>query len=122
MTGPTKTRKSASISGEDVFAEITSLSKKMITEMLQRMIESAGDYHSWSLSDQDGARMIKLLKHKQRIICSSFSFQMNKYFTEFKSSKESPTREKGARDWQIIGLGVNGTRETFKFFKGIAVT
>ncbi|MGB5327407.1 MAG: DUF1631 family protein [Gammaproteobacteria bacterium] len=92
--------------------EITSLSKKLITEMLVRMIESAVDYHSWSLSDQDGARMIKLVKHKQRIICSSFSFQLNKHFAEFKSDNESVSREKGARDWQILGLGANGTAET----------
>ncbi len=112
MTHLAQKQKSDSISGEDVFAEITSLSKKLITEMLVRMIENAEDYHSWSLSDQDGARMIKLIKHKQRIICSSFSFQLNKHFAEFKSDTESLEREKGARDWQIIGLGVNGTTET----------
>ena len=112
MTRPVQNQNPDSISGEDVFAEITSLSKKLITEMLVRMIESAGDYHSWSLSDQDGARMIKLIKHKQRIICSSFSFQLNKHFTEFKSGNESMSREKGARDWQILGLGANGTAET----------
>lgn len=112
MTPPVQNQKSESISGEDVFAEVNSLSKKSISEMLVRMIESAEDYHSWSLSDQDGTRLIKLVKHKQRIICSSFSFQLNKHFTEFKSDIESVSREKGARDWQIIGLGVNGTRET----------
>ena len=112
MTRLAQNQKSDSISGEDVFAEITSLSKKLITEMLVRMIESAEDYHSWSLSDQDGARIIKLIKHKQRIICSSFSFQLNKHFAEFRSDTESLAREKGARDWQIIGLGVNGTAET----------
>ena len=112
MKRPVQNQNPDSISGEDVFAEITSLSKKLITEMLVRMIESAGDYHSWSLSDQDGARMIKLVKHKQRIICSSFSFQLNKHFIEFKSGNESMSREKGARDWQILGLGANGTAET----------
>jgi hypothetical protein len=112
MTRPVPNQNPDSISGEDVFAETTSLSKKLITEMLVRMIESAEDYHSWSLSDQDGARMIKLVKHKQRIICSSFSFQLNKHFAEFKSDNESMSREKGARDWQIPGLGANGTAET----------
>ena len=103
---------SESISGEDVFAEITSLSKKLITEIVQRMIESAEDYHSWSLSDQDGARMIKLIKHKQRIICSAFSFQLNKHFAEFKAGKDSPSAEKGAHDWQKLGLGESGAAET----------
>jgi len=112
MTHPAQNQKSESISGEDVFAEINSLSKKLTSEMLVRMIESAEDYHSWSLSDQDGTRLIKLVRHKQRIICSSFSFQFNKHFTEFKSDTDSLSREKGARDWQKIGLGVNGTTET----------
>ena len=112
MTRPVQNQNPDTISGEDVFAEITSLSKKLITEMLVRMIESADDYHSWSLSDQDGVRMIKLVKHKQRIICSSFSFQLNKYFAAFKSDNESMSREKGARDWQMLGLGANGTAET----------
>ena len=117
MTRPVQNQNSDSISadsisGEDVFVEITSLSKKLITEMLVRMIESAEDYSSWSLSDQDGTRMIKLVKHKQRIICSSFSFQLNKHFAEFKSDSEPLSREKGARDWQILGLGANGIAET----------
>ena len=112
MTIPFPNQRSDSISGEDVFAEITSLSKKMITELLLRMIDSAEDYHSWSLSDQDSTRMIKLVKHKQRIICSSFSFQLNKYFSDFKSNNATLSTENGVRDWQIIGLGVNGAAET----------
>ena len=113
MTTSDQHNKSDSISGEDVFAEITSLSKKMITEMLQRMIESAQDYHSWSLSDEDGSRMIKLVRHKQRIICSSFSFQLNRHFSEFKTATEPLSEEQGARNWQRLGLsGANGTSET----------
>ncbi len=98
------------ISGEDVFAEIAGLSKKIITDMLLRMIESAVDYHSWSLSDQDGERMIKLVKHKQRIVCSSFSFQLNKHFSDFKSGNRSLSHEKGIRDWQT--LGISGTNDS----------
>jgi hypothetical protein len=112
MTRPVPNQSPESISGEDVYVELTSLSKKLITEMLVRMIESAENYHSWSLSDQDGARMIKLVKHKQRIICSSFAFQLNQHFAEFKSDNESMSREKGARDWQSLGLGANETAET----------
>jgi hypothetical protein len=112
MTRPVPNQSPESISGEDVYVELTSLSKKLITEMLVRMIESAENYHSWNLSDQDGARMIKLVKHKQRIICSSFAFQLNQHFAEFKSDNESMSREKGARDWQRLGLGANETAET----------
>jgi len=113
MTGSKQPQDSTSISGQDVFAETSSLSKKLITAMLVRMIESAGDFHSWSLSDQDGARMIKLIKHKQRIICSAFAFQMNKHFSDFKSANSSQSGEKGAADWQRLGLsGADATAET----------
>ena len=104
MTRSNQRQGSVSASGDEVFAETASLSKKLITDMLVRMIESAEGYHSWALSDQDGARMVKLIKHKQRIICSSFSFQLNKHFSEFKAGDNSPAREKGARDWQSLGL------------------
>jgi hypothetical protein len=112
MTASNTHQASDSISGQDVFAEISSLSKKHITNMLQRMIESAEDYHSWSLSDEDGARVIKLIKHKQRIICSSFTFQLNKHFSEFKSGSHSPKSEKAAREWQSLGISsANGAVE-----------
>lgn len=88
------------VSGEETYLDIDSLSKELITEMLVRMIDSAGDYHGWSLSDQDGARMVKLIQGKQRIICSSFCFQLKKHFEDFKSGNS----EKSARDWQRIGL------------------
>ncbi|MDH3856826.1 MAG: DUF1631 domain-containing protein, partial [Gammaproteobacteria bacterium] len=112
MTASKQREDSASKSGQDVFAETSSISKKLITAMLVRMIDSGGDYHSWSLSDQDGARMIKLIKRKQRIICSAFVFQMNKYFTEFKSTDSSKSGKNSASDWQRIGLsGANDTAE-----------
>ena len=58
MTGPDKRLDSDSMSGQDIFMEVSNLSKKWITDILLRMIESAEDYHSWSLSDQDGARVV----------------------------------------------------------------
>ena len=112
MTASKQREDSASKSGQDVFAETSSTSKKLVTAMLVRMIESAGDYHSWSLSDEDGARMVKLIKRKQRIICSAFVFQMNKYFAEFKSTDASKSGKNSASDWQRIGLsGENDTAE-----------
>ncbi len=92
------------MSGEEIYAEVARLSKKLITDMLLRMIESAGSYHSWSLSDEDGGRMIKLIRHKQRIICSSFAFQLNKHFNDFKDGNQSLSVDKGMRDWQSLGL------------------
>ena len=112
MTASKQRKDSTSKSGQDVFAETGSISKKLITAMLVRMIESAGDYHGWSLSDEDSARMVKLIKRKQRIICSAFAFQMNKYFAEFKSTDSSKSGKNSASDWQRIGLsGENDTAE-----------
>ena len=112
MTGSNNNQESTRISGQDVYTEVSSLSKKLISEMLVRMIESAGDYHSWSLSDQDGARVIKLIRHKQRIICSAFTFQLNKYFNEFKANRDSPAQEKDGSDWQSLGIpGANANVE-----------
>ncbi|MDH3450024.1 MAG: DUF1631 domain-containing protein, partial [Gammaproteobacteria bacterium] len=104
MTGSNSRQLPDSISGHDIYADVSSLSKKLITELLLRMIESAGNYHGWSLSDQDGARVVKLITHKQRIICSSFTFQLNRHFSEFKSCDGSTLQEQGARDWQKLGL------------------
>ncbi len=111
MTGSNNNTDDDSVSGHEVFIDINSLSKKLLSDLLLRMIESAEDYHSWSLSDEDGARVIKLIRHKQRIICSSFTFQLNKHFADFEAS--SPQSEKNARDWQKIGLsGANESVET----------
>jgi len=113
MTPSNSHQDSDSISAQDSYTEITRLSKKLITDMLLRMIESAVDYNSWSLSDEDGTRLVKLIKHKQRILCSSFTFQLDKNFSEFKSLETSPSQEKNARDWQKLGLsGANATVET----------
>ena len=89
MTPTKQGQQSDTTSGPDVYAEIASLSKKLVTDMLKRMIESAEDYHSWSLSDEDGARVTKLIKHKQRIICSSFTFQLNKHYLDLSTDLNS---------------------------------
>jgi len=93
-----------STSGHDVFAQVASVSKKLLGEMLVRMIESAAAYHNWELSAEDGARMSKLLKHKQRIICSSFAFQQNRHFVVFKSTAGSQAKDVGLHDWHNPGL------------------
>jgi hypothetical protein len=89
-----------STAGQDVFAEVASVSKKLLSEMLVRMIESAADYHNWDLSDEDSAHITKLLKHKQRIICSSFAFQQNRHFAEFKSAAGSQAKDVGLLESQ----------------------
>jgi hypothetical protein len=84
MTDPTSSPKTVPTSGHDTLAEVANISKKLTSEMLVRMIESADNYHNWNLSKQDGDRLVKLLKHKQRILCSSFAFQLKQHFSEFK--------------------------------------
>lgn len=97
-------------SAQDTYRDIAGLSKKLITEMLVRMIESAEDYHSWSLSDEDGARLVKLVKRKQRMICSSYSFQLRKNFANFEAGGEDASAQSNERGWQNLGLG--GDSET----------
>ena len=104
MTNKKRSQPSKTISGHDVFAEVILLSKKQITEMLVRMIDSASDYHGWNLSDKDAKQTIKLIKHKQRVICSSFAFQLNRNFTDFKSDDGSSSAVQGLHDWHRIGL------------------
>ncbi len=80
------------MSAQDVFAETAGYSKKLIAERLVRMIESAGDYHDWDLSADKETQLVKLIQHKQRIICSSFAFQLKRNFSEFKTSDGSSER------------------------------
>lgn len=75
-----------------------------MTDMLVRMIQSAQDYHNWGPTDDDAADLVKLIKHKQRIICSSFVFQLNRNFADFKAADGSQSDEKGRHDWQQLGL------------------
>jgi hypothetical protein len=104
MTNSTQQHSSGPLSGHDVFAEVISLSRKRMTEMLVRMIQSAQDYHNWGLADDDAADLVKLIRHKQRIICSSFVFQLNRNFADFKAADGSLSDEKGRYDWQQLGL------------------
>ena len=112
MTDSTISHQSDSTSGQDAFAEVASVSKKLISDMLVRMIECANDYQDWSLSEEDGARVSKLIKHKQRIICSSFSFQLKRHFADFKAADGSQAQQRSLHDWQRLGLsGANDKTE-----------
>jgi len=104
MTEPKQQKISESVSGQDVFAEVARLSKKLISERLVRMIDSAGDYHKLGLSDADSGRLVKLIRHKQRIICSSFAFQLNRNFSDFKSDSAPPSQDNGKHQWQKLGI------------------
>ncbi len=112
MTQPAPNLNPDSISGEDIYLEINSLSKKLTTGLLLRMIESAEDFHNWDLSDPCATRIANLLRYKQRVICSSFSFQLNKHFAEFKSGEKSIPPKKEAREGQVLSPGANGAAES----------
>jgi len=101
MTNSRQQQNSDSISGQDVFTEVANISKKLIGERLVRMIESAGDYQGWTLADEDAAQLVKLIKHKQRIISSSFAFQLKRHFTEFKSEFNSKNGTAEADDDKV---------------------
>ena len=107
MSDTESQQKSDPAKGLDVFAEVASVSKKLISEMLVRMIKSSADYNNWSLSDTDGARLRTLIKHKQRIICSSFSYQLNRSFSEFKSADGSQSQDRSLHDWKRLGLSTD---------------
>ena len=103
MSGPKESPANAKVKGQDVYTETANLAKRLVTQMLLRMIESAATYSNWSLSDEDGARVVKLIRHKQRMLCSSFVFQLNRDFKNFAASDPARERE-GAAEWQKLGL------------------
>ena len=94
MSNSKSVQKTDTTTGHDAYAEVATVSRKLTSEMLVRMIESAADYRDWSLSDDDGARLVKLIKHKQRIICSSFSFQLKQHFIDFHAADGSQSKQK----------------------------
>ncbi len=104
MNSSDKRQAPRALRGPDVYNEATALSKKLTTDLLVRMIDSAADYHSWSLSDEDSVRLVKLIRHKQRIICSSFAFQLKKQFADFNAGKQDASADKVTRDWKKLGL------------------
>ena len=120
MTNSRQQQNSDSISGQDVFTEVANISKKLIGERLVRMIESAGDYQGWTLADEDAAQLVKLIKYKQRIISSSFAFQLKRHFTEFKSefNSKNSTAEADGDKAKIDEMESIATRydEAFKDF------
>ena len=86
-------------SGEAVYAEISKLAQKLSSDMLARMIDSAGGYRGWELSDWDQSCLIKLLHEKKSLICATFSVQLQRNFDDFKHS----SKEQEARDWRNRG-------------------
>ena len=113
MTDTDSQQKSDPAKGLDVFADVTSVSKKLINDMLVRMIKSSADYNNWSLSDTDGARLCKLIQHKQRIICSSFSYQLKRSFSDFKSADGSQSQDRSLHDWKRLGISADSDNAEF---------
>jgi len=100
-------------SGQETYREAASLSKKLITKMLVRMIESAGNYHSWKLSDKDGASLVKLIQRKQRMICSAFSDQLKKNFNDFNAADKTIAAISNTGNSKKLGLvGASNACET----------
>ena len=108
MTDSKSVQKSDTTTGHDAYAEVAAVSRKLINEMLVRMIDSAADYRDWGLSKDDGARLVKLIKHKQRIICSTFAFKFNRNFAEFKAVDGAQTQDDSLENQEQAEL--SGTR------------
>ena len=110
MSDSKSVQKTDTTTGHDAYAEVATVSRKMTSEMLVRLIESAADYRDWSLSDDDAARLVKLIKHKQRIICSTFAFQLNRHFADFKAADGAQTQDDSLKKREQPELsGANGT-------------
>jgi hypothetical protein len=113
MSDSKSVQKSDTTTGHDTYAEVATVSRKLTNEMLVRMIESAADYRDWNLSDDDGARLVKLIKHKQRIICSTFAFQLNRNFAEFKAPDGAQTQDDSLKKREQPELsGTNASNES----------
>ena len=109
MSDSKSVNKSDTTAGHDAYAEVATVSRKLTTEMLVRMIESAANYHDWSLSESDGVRLVKLIKHKQRIICSTFAFQLNRNFADFKAADGAQTADDSSKKREQAELSDSNT-------------
>ena len=108
MTDPGNRQPPAAQTAQDAFVGAANLGQKLTTNLLQQMIEGSADYRGWGISDNQGARMMKLIMQKQRVICSAFAFQLKQDFFEFKAAHEDA--DKQAARWQHIGLSGSGLR------------
>jgi len=106
MSDSNSVQKSDPNKGHDAYADAAILSRKLIGEMLIRMIESAADYRDWNLSDLDATRLVKLIKHKQRIICSTFAFQLNRHFAAFKAVDGVPAQDDSLKNRERPELSI----------------
>ncbi|MCP4769483.1 MAG: DUF1631 domain-containing protein [Gammaproteobacteria bacterium] len=120
MTDSRQQKKSDSVSDQDAFAEVANVSKKLISERLVRMIESAGDYQGWILADEDAARLVRLIRHKQRIICSSFAFQLKRHFSEFKADSGTSSPDSGKYEWKKLGISSADDKPEIDEMEGIS--
>ena len=76
-----------------------SLCKKRVTAMLATMIAGSEQYHNWDLKADEAPRLCGQIQHKQRIICSSFVFQMNRFFSDFRQVEAGSEAEKSKPVW-----------------------
>ncbi|MEE8366593.1 MAG: DUF1631 family protein, partial [Gammaproteobacteria bacterium] len=99
-------------SGIEVYELIIDLCKDEIQIMLENMIETAKSFAEWTLSDTDSTHLARQLFDKKRIIKSSFAFQLEKGFSDFKSIRKTRLHENDSTDWKALGLvGANSATE-----------
>lgn len=101
-----------SSSGTEVYELIIDLCKDEMQIMLENMIDTAKSFAEWTLSDTDATHLSQQLFDKKRIIKSSFAFQLEKGFSDFKSIRKTRLHENDSTDWKLLGLsGVNSATE-----------
>ena len=94
MANSSQRQKPESASGKNVYAEVVDFSKQLVSERLVDMIENAYDFDGWDLSQKQADQLVKLLQHKQRIICSTFAFQLKNGFAELESAGSNDSDQK----------------------------
>ncbi|MDB4582837.1 DUF1631 domain-containing protein [Draconibacterium sp.] len=117
MSDPKSVQESDTTAGHDAYAEVATFSKKLTNEMLVRMIDSAANYRDWNLSADEGERLVKLIKYKQRIICSTFAFQLNRNFADFKAANDGQTQDDGLEkpeQTELSGANANSESEALE--------
>lgn len=102
-------------SGIEVYELIIDLCKDEMQAMLENMTESAKSFTDWTLPEPDSTRLSRQLADSKRIIKSSFAFQLEKDFADFKSIRKTRLHENDSTDWKLLGLvGADSSTEVEK--------
>ena len=92
------------LSNRDIYEFVKDIAIEEIVDMTDNMIVSIDTFDCWFLSAKDGNRLVKILNSKKRIIKSSFTFQLKKIFSDFKSIPKTRLDQNLDRDRYSLKL------------------